>query len=662
MPVCTGGGGAAASAPSGPSNGQKTPETEQATAENRQKSDTTAEVGLTASEEPWAGVEQPSLFTEAATPATDSVPTYTPVDLTSWTAEGDVELPEGVVVFDIESAGAQLWPAEDGFIRITGVQQGKTIRVYDNAAEVAGLLREAKLIVGHNLMGFDLLAFALHHGVDIHELAEQGRLIDTMLTENVVNPPEARTKQGQIMRQLGLDALGAAKELGAKGHDLKALAKEFGGFDRIPVDDERYVAYCAQDVNLTAKIAHTQGRTEYAKREHRVAAIAAQIRLNGFRVDRELLAQRVAQGEALRKRRLDELQERYGLPVTKADGKPSKSPHATKEGKAAIARAFADLGVELGQTKSGGPAFGKEARDELVEKYADRPDVLDLLDTVGSLLGIRTVYGTVERCLVGDRVHPDITMFQASGRWSITEPGLTVMGKRGGKHVEREIFLPEPGHVIISADLSQVDARAVAAWCQDPGYLELFQPGRDSHAEIAMAVWNDVGRREDAKVLGHGWNYGMGIAKLAAKIGDEDTAREFDRAMKERYPGLVAWKQDVAALADSGELLDNGFGRRLRTTPGYGWTQGPALMGQSAARDILMHGLLRMPRELYPYLRAVVHDEVVMSIPADRADEIEAQVIEALSFSWAPREGYQTVDIEAGLAKRGQNWGACYVK
>jgi DNA polymerase-1 len=203
--------------------------------------------------------------------------------------------------------------------------------------------------------------------------------------------------------------------------------------------------------------------------------------------------------------------------MTLPNGKPAKSPHATKEGKAAIERAFTDLGVELGRTKSGGPAFGKEAREELLERYADRPDVVELLDTVGSLLGIRTVYGTVERCLVGDRVHPDITMFQASGRWSITEPGLTVMGKRGGKHVEREIFLPEPGHVIISADLSQVDARAVAAWCQDPAYLELFEPGRDSHTEIALAVWGDADRREEAKVLGHGYNYGMGMAKLAAE-------------------------------------------------------------------------------------------------------------------------------------------------
>jgi DNA polymerase-1 len=641
-----------------PPNRQKGSENRRSIPSNGQNA---SEIALSVPEQPWTDVEQPSLF---AGPATPEQPAALPtVDLATWSTEGDLELREGTVVFDIESTGPRLWPAEKGFIRITGVQQGRTIRVYDDAVEVASLLREAKLIVGHNLMGFDLIAFAVHHEVDIHELAEQGRLIDTMLTEVVVNPPEARTKQGQIMRSLGLDALGAAKDLGTKTHDLAALAKEFGGYDRIPVDDERYVTYCAGDVNLTAKIGRSQGaQTAYAKREHRVAAIAAQIRINGFRVDRGLLATRVAEGEALRARRLQQLQDRYGLPMTLPNGKPAKAPHATKEGKAAIARAFEDLGVELGATKSGGPAFGKEAREELVERHADRPDVLELLDTVGSLLGIRTVYGTVERCLVGDRVHPDITMFQASGRWSITEPGLTVMGKRGGKHVEREIFLPEPGHVIISADLSQVDARAVAAWCQDPAYLELFQPGRDSHTEIALAVWGDAGRREEAKVLGHGWNYGMGIAKLAAKIGDEDTAREFDRAMKERYPGLVAWKQDVAARADAGEVLDNGFGRRLRTTPGFGWTQGPALMGQSAARDILMHGLLRLPRDLYPYLRAVVHDEVVMSIPAERADEIEAQVIEALSFPWAPRDDFQTVDIEAGLGKRGANWGDVYRK
>lgn len=588
---------------------------------------------------------------------------YARIDLSALVVEGEVELPEGVVVFDIESDGERLWPVRPDFIRIVGWQAGRVIRVTADSAEVAEILRSARLIVGHNIMGFDLLAFALHHGVDLHELAAEGRIIDTMLTEILIDPPAARTKQGQIMKEYSLDALGLRKFGVGKTDDLRKLAARFGGFGSIPLDSEEYARYCAGDVGLTARVAASQKRNGYVKREHRIAAIAAQIRMNGFRVDLPLLAERVQAGRDRRAELIERLVQRYGLPLVDARGKPYKSPHATKLGKIAIEKAFSDLGVELDRTPKGDePALGKDSIAEVVEKFSDRPEVLDLAETVGSLNGIRSVYETVERCRVGDRVHPDITMFQSSGRWSITEPGLTVMGKRGGKYVEREIFIPEEGHVIIAADLSQVDARAVAAWCQDPAYMALFEPGRDSHTEIALAVWGDASRRDEAKILGHGWNYGMGLDRLADMVGSYDVAIEFNSSMKNRFPGLVAWKRETAERADSGELLDNGFGRLLRTTPGQGWTQGPALLGQSAARDILMKGLLRLPAELRPYLRAVVHDEIVLSIPVDQADEIEAAVLDALSFEWAPRPDYKPIRIEAGLGKRGDSWGAVYAK
>lgn len=588
---------------------------------------------------------------------------YPRIDLVSLVVEGEVDLPDGVVVFDIESAGERLWPTRPDFIRIVGWQAGRIIRVTADAAEVAEILQSARLIVGHNIMGFDLLAFALHHGVDLHQLVADERVIDTMLTEILIDPPAARTKQGQIMKEYSLDSLGQRKFGVGKTDDLKALAKRFGGFDSIPLDSEEYARYCAGDVGLTARVAASQRRNAYVKREHRVAAIAAQIRVNGFRIDLPLLAERVQAGRDRRAELIERLVQRYGLPLVDEKGRSYKSPHATKLGKVAIEKAFGDLGVELERTPKGDePALGKEAIAAVVERYADRPDVLDLAETVGSLNGIRSVYETVERCRVGDRVHPDVTMFQSSGRWSITEPGLTVMGKRGGKYVEREIFIPEEGHVIIAADLSQVDARAVAAWCQDPAYMALFEPGRDSHTEIALAVWGDAGRRDDAKILGHGWNYGMGLERLAEMVGSYEAAVEFNSSMRNRFPGLVAWKRETAERADSGELLDNGFGRLLRTTPGQGWTQGPALLGQSAARDIMMEGLLRLPAELRPYLRAVVHDEIVMSIPADDADDIEAAVLDAMSFEWAPRPDYQPIRIEAGVGKRGRSWGAVYEK
>ena len=63
-------------------------------------------------------------------------------------------------------------------------------------------------------------------------------------------------------------------------------------------------------------------------------------------------------------------------------------------------------------------------------------------------------------------------------------------------------------------------------------------------------------------------------------------------------------------------------------------------------------------------LRAVVHDEVVLGVPADLADDVERAVVErtlveALSFDWAPPGAARTVQITADLAvRRASTWGA----
>lgn len=609
------------------------------------------------------------------------LPVYEAVDLSTWSQPGFIDLPEGVITFDIESDSVRkVWTTGPEFVRITGYQKGDTVRVTDDFDVVAAELEQARVIVGHNLMGFDILPLALHRGFDIHRMAEDGRLYDTQLTEVLLNPPTDDIPPRAVPKKYGLDALAEAKFGTGKDGDLKALVKEFGGdpqkdeFAVIPVDDERYVRYCATDVSLTARIARGQRRTpsqaEYIRREHRIAAIAAQIRINGFRVDEPELRRRAEVNRARKKELAAELISEYGLPTTRKDGKtPTANPAGTEEGKLKLDEAFTALGVTLPRSPSGDlPSTSKETMIALANEYRNRPDILHLVDKVQALNGVRSVYDTALENLHPDgRVHPEIAMYQASGRWSTTKPGLTVFGKRGGRHVEREIFLPEPGHVIISADLSQVDARAIAAWCQDPAYLGLFEEGQefDSHQLVAMAIWNDVNRREDAKACGHGYNYGLGFAKLAKTAGSAEVAAQFMRSMEQQFPLLAQWKDQVRREAvDNGHVLDNGWGRTLRITPGREYTQAPALMGQSAARDIMMEGLLRIPRELYIFLRAQVHDEIVMSVPEDRAAEIEATVVEALSFPWSPFNGtrghVRQVQIEAGVGKRGESWGACY--
>jgi DNA polymerase-1 len=198
--------------------------------------------------------------------------------------------------------------------------------------------------------------------------------------------------------------------------------------------------------------------------------------------------------------------------------------------------------------------------------------------------------------------------------------------------------------------------RAVAGLSQDLAYIEMLKTD-DPHTELAVALFGDGKFRETAKAIGHGWNYGESLKRISMENEiDPAVVNRFDRSMYERFGRLVEWREEVRAQAASGLLLDNGFGRMMRADPQRAHTQGPALKGQGAARDLMMTGLLRLPPEVRPMLRAQIHDEVVASVPEADAVEIGRVIVDAFTFEW------RGVPILADVSKAGKTWGACYSK
>ena len=200
--------------------------------------------------------------------------------------------------------------------------------------------------------------------------------------------------------------------------------------------------------------------------------------------------------------------------------------------------------MTLPKTAKGNPSTSSDTMKELLESHADNPTSYDWPNVVQRLNGVRTVYQTVLDHLQGDRIHPSVFPAQASGRFSV-RPGMTTFGKRGGRVVEREIFLPDSDdHVLIAADLSQIDARAVAVHCQDDAYLAMFDidpdtgKPRDIHTEVAVAIWGDASRRSDAKPINHGINYGMSATRSGSGDRAERAARgpEDSREVLESVP------------------------------------------------------------------------------------------------------------------------------
>jgi DNA polymerase I len=584
-----------------------------------------------------------------------------------YTQVSSTPLPPGVVGFDLETCSAAcLWncpPEHGGFLRLNAYQIADRITVTTNTAELLDVLQRAQGIVAHNGFGYDLLALCTYAGADYATLA--GKLVDTLLLAILADPPMGRADGTTAPEaKYGLDLLGTRLLQTSKLGDLKALARKHKGHHQIPITDAGYVTYAARDVELLAGVFAQLPCSVYAERELRIAAITARCSLSGFRVDVPLLEQRLLQEHTKHDDAARWVDQHYGpLPS-------SIKPLSTAAGKQACTDALLALGVEqkvFERTPNGALSLGRDSLEAIQARYPDDEDVLALAGAIGRANGARTVYQDLHHHLVGDRVHPSIMPKQASGRWSVTHPGLTVLGKRQGKYRERDVLLPELGHVLLAADLAGVDARCVAVHAQDLEYLKLFDEGIDIHTEIAVLMWGEAVRgdrdiRERAKPLSHGFNYGLGEQGMVRRGIPPADAHRFFSTMRRRFRRLMAWKERMAARVQAGELLDNGWGRLLRADPRRAWTAGPALVGQGCARDVLAEGLLRLPDELVSGLRAIVHDELVFSVPVERTEELKVAIRQAVEFDWAPPWASRPVRFVAELSEPGPNWGALYDK
>jgi len=580
-----------------------------------------------------------------------------------------------VLDFDLETYDAgDIWHRGPDFVFAAGYrgsQDPEALLTTDIDALTHQLAAPGTTVRGHNVLNFDLVALARYHGLDQLSLTWRGGVVDTKLLAFLADPPPARMGSGECEKHYKLDAVGQRLfGVGKQGTFADLLAKHNG--DRLSLrHDPEFVEYLRQDVALTGRLARHFGTWPYAEREHRVLAVLSQMSLNGFRVDTGLLNQRYAEGEATKARLQERLVTEYGMPTDTAAGKPAKSPWTTAKGKAAISAAFqAAGGPPLPISPKGNTLTSKTVMEALVVRYEDEvPEVAQLARVVMELQGVRSIYGTVLDHLVGDRVHPKFDARQASGRISTINPGLTVIGKRDGRVREREIFLPEEGHVIITADLAQCDARVVAALSQDHAYMDLFEPdgsGLDLWSRFALRLFGTVDKREWAKWIGHGSNYGQGAAAISTTYGvPRDEVDRYLAERAEQFPRLARWTNEVRERARAGDLLDNGWGRLMRPDPHRYYTQGPALMGQGGTRDVMAEGMLRLVTavpEVAPLLRATVHDELVLSVPVDWADDVERVLVECMSFEWCPPGGSRPIKIMADVGQRGQTWAGAYAK
>lgn len=231
----------------------------------------------------------------------------------------------------------------------------------------------------------------------------------------------------------------------------------------------------------------------------------------------------------------------------------------------------------------------------------------------------------------------------ATGRLSSRDPNLQNIPIREeeGRRI-RHAFSADPGHVLVSADYSQIELVVFAHLSGDPELRRAFAEGADIHRRTASLIFGipeaQVGpdQRRIAKTINFGVVYGMSAFRLSNELGiGRAEAQKFIDAYFERYAGVRRFMDATISAAEKDGCVRTLLGRR-RPVPAVvsrNKTEKQAAERvavntpiQGSAADIVKLAMLRVRRvlaDLVPEARLLlqVHDELIAEVPEARASE-----------------------------------------
>ncbi len=288
--------------------------------------------------------------------------------------------------------------------------------------------------------------------------------------------------------------------------------------------------------------------------------------------------------------------------------------------------------------------------EELAENYPIARMVLDYRQ----LTKLKSTYVDALPALINPATGRLHTTFgqtgTATGRLSSANPNLQNIPVRTelGRGI-RAAFIAEPGHVLLTADYSQIELRLLAHFSRDPLLVEAYRRGDDIHTLTASQVFGvpplmvTPDHRRQAKVVNFGIVYGLSAFGLSQQLGIESAeAKQFIAAYFEKYKGVRAFIDKTLEEARRDMKVKTLFGR-VRPIPDInsknanqrGFAERTAVNTplQGTAADLIKIAMIRIDevvreRGLKSRMTLQVHDELVFEVPEKEVETMQSLVRE----------------------------------
>ena len=474
------------------------------------------------------------------------------------------------------------------------------------------------------------------HVLANHGIALAGVTHDTLLQSYVLESHRPHDMDSLAWRHLDVKTISYADVAGKGVNQIE--------FDQVAVD--RATEYSAEDADVTLQLHHALYPKVLAdaKLDFVYASIELPTREVLFRMEREgVLLDSVllrAQGVELGERVFALEEQAYQLA-----GQPFNLGSPKQLGDILFGKM--NLPV-VKKTATGQPSTDEEVLQQLAADYP----LPKLLLEHRTLSKLKSTYTDKLPQMVNartGRVHTSFGQATAvTGRLASTDPNLQNIPVRTqeGRRI-REAFVAPAGHVLVSADYSQIELRIMAHLSGDESLLRAFAEGADIHRATAAEIFSvplaDVSadQRRYIKAVNFGLIYGMSAFGLAVQLGIERAAAQlFIDKYFARYPGVAEYMRRTRELARAQGYVETVFGRRL-WLPDINAGGGPRRQAaeraainapmQGTAADLIKLAMIAVQKwidESHSGTRLIlqVHDELVLEVPETELDRVKHEL------------------------------------
>lgn len=204
----------------------------------------------------------------------------------------------------------------------------------------------------------------------------------------------------------------------------------------------------------------------------------------------------------------------------------------------------------------------------------------------------------------------------------------------------RDCFEAADGHMLVISDWSSQEPRNLAYLSQDKKLIEILNSRHDVYIEVGYEVFEERfekkdSRRDEMKAIILGLSYGMSKYGLARKLKkDEDYCQELIDRFFDKFPGVQEYLEQQEKAKDYVRTI---LGRKIwlnhHTNQWYRNALNGPIQGSAADAFKIASAKFIERYEENPLI-LLVHDEMVIEVPKDRA-ETAAKILKEVMIETA---------------------------